>query len=414
LKSGDISNLKDQLEFLIVDEADLMFSLGYEADMKELLQHLPSVYQAFLTSATLNDDVKTLKKLFLHNPLTLKLEDGLLASDAQLTQFQISCEEEDKFVLIYALLKLKLVHGRSIIFGNSIDRCYRLKLFLEQFGIRSCVLNSELPASSRCHIVQQYNEGVYDLIIATDEARFTVPPTDQTVAEPVEEDEQPRRKKKKAEKDQESGVSRGIDFYQVANVINFDFPSSVNDYIHRVGRTARGWNRGSALSFAMKSDRKILTKVRKALTEAGGTDVLKPYRFRMEELDGFRYRAQDVLRAVSRKAVLEARLKEISDQVLHSKRLKGYFAENPRDHQIIRHDSDLQTVKLHSHLNHVPEYIVPPMLRGSFYDIPKQRKKPMGGSKKKKHSVRSTPGQKKFMKRKANPLKSFDPGDDSD
>jgi len=126
----------------------------------------------------------------------LKLEDGQLPPDNQLTQFQISCEEDDKFVLIYALLKLKLIHGRSIIFVNSIDRCYRLKLFLEQFGIHSCVLNSELPASSRCHIVQQYNEGKYDLIIATDEAKAAMSGTDVSINEPAE-DEQPKRKKAK-------------------------------------------------------------------------------------------------------------------------------------------------------------------------------------------------------------------------
>jgi len=312
--------------------------------------------------------------------------------------------------LIYALLKLKLIHGRSIIFVNSIDRGYRLKLFLEQFGIRSCVLNSELPAGSRLHIVQQYNEGAYDLIIATDEARSLILPN-----VPVEDDNRPKKKKIKFEKDQESGVSRGIDFHQVANVINFDFPRTADDYVHRVGRTARGWNRGSALSFATKSDRKVLSKVRKLLTEEAGSDVLKPYRFRMEELDGFRYRAKDVLRAVSLKAIREARLKEISDEILKSKRLKGYFAENPRDHQIIRHDSDLQMVKLHSYLSHVPEYIVPPTLRGSFYDAPKRRKKQGQESKKKQRpKTKATPGQKKFLKRKADPLKSFDAGDVSD
>ena len=58
-------------------------------------------------------------------------------------------EEEDKFVLVYALFKLKLIRGKTIIFVNNVDRCYKMKLYLEQFGIPICVLNSELPAASR-------------------------------------------------------------------------------------------------------------------------------------------------------------------------------------------------------------------------------------------------------------------------
>ena len=83
------------------------------------------------------------------------------------------------------ILKLKLVKGKCILFVNDVDRCYRLKLFLEQFSIKSCVLNSELPLNSRyvakfhvitlCrhnlryHVVQEFNKGVYDYIIASDE-----------------------------------------------------------------------------------------------------------------------------------------------------------------------------------------------------------------------------------------------------
>lgn len=60
-----------------------------------------------------------------------------------------SCSEVDKFLLVYVILKLKLVKGKCLIFVNDVDRCYRLKLFLEQFSIKSCVLNSELPINSR-------------------------------------------------------------------------------------------------------------------------------------------------------------------------------------------------------------------------------------------------------------------------
>lgn len=63
----------------------------------------------------------------------------------------------------------KIFRGKCIIFVNTVDRCYKLKLFLEQFGIPTCVLNSELPASSRCRAVTQFNSGNYDIIIASDE-----------------------------------------------------------------------------------------------------------------------------------------------------------------------------------------------------------------------------------------------------
>ena len=114
-----------------------------------ILSHLPSIFQAVLTSATLSEDVNKLKKLVLHNPVTLKLEEPSLPEASQLTQYQIKIEEEDKFVLIYALFKLRLIQGKSIIFVNNVDRCYKVKLYLEQFQIPVCVLNSELPVGTR-------------------------------------------------------------------------------------------------------------------------------------------------------------------------------------------------------------------------------------------------------------------------
>lgn len=150
-----------------------------------------------MTSATLSEDVKSLKQLVLHQPVTLKLEEPELPPASQLTQYQIYAEEEDKAVLIYALFKLGLVRGKTIIFVRNVDRCYkyfdpsqygkeqidlrpillkyRLKLYLQQFGIPSCALNCELPVASRCHIVQQFNAGIYDIIVASDELSLDDP-----------------------------------------------------------------------------------------------------------------------------------------------------------------------------------------------------------------------------------------------
>ncbi|KAG6374852.1 P-loop containing nucleoside triphosphate hydrolase protein [Boletus reticuloceps] len=158
------------LESLVIDEADLILSYGHDEDVRQIFGggYLPTIYQSFLMSATMTDDVETLKGLALRNPAILKLEEG--DEDAPLlTQYFVRCSEVDKFLLTYVILKLRLIQGKCILFVNDVDRCYRLKLFLEQFSIKSCVLNSELPLNSRYHTVQEFNKGVYDYIIATDE-----------------------------------------------------------------------------------------------------------------------------------------------------------------------------------------------------------------------------------------------------
>ena len=130
-----------------------------------------------------------------------------------------------------------------------------------------------------------------------------------------------------------------------------------------------------------------------------GESHLKPYQFKMEELDGFRYRARDAWRSVTKIAVREARLKEIKLELLNSEKLKSYFEDNPRDKELLRHDKALHTVKHQEHMKNVPEYIVPETLkRITGIKSNKRRKNKRGGG------GRITDTQKKFMKRSADPL----------
>lgn len=211
------------------------------------------------------------------------------------------------------------------------------------------------------------------------------------------------KQKSKRRKDKESGVARGIDFQFVSNVINFDFPQDVNSYVHRAGRTARGKNQGTALSFVSIRERVLLDEVESELKQSYGRATLfKTYQFKLEEVEGFRYRAKDAWKAVTRIAVREARLKEIKQEVLTCDKLKSYFEDNPRDLQSLRQDKALHTVKLQSHLKDVPEYIVPKSLKRLVNSGKRKRKFDreiaMSGA---------TPAKSRHVARASNPLISL-------
>lgn len=358
LKAGSLYNLKKSLKSLVVDEADLLFSFGYEADMQKLIeQAVPKDgCQAFLVSATLNPDVINLKNLVLRRPVIIKLDEPELPRCEQLAQYHISCQEDEKFVVLISMVKLNLLRGRTIIFVNSLKRCYKLKLFLEQFAVRSCILNPELPIATRCNIVDQFNKGYYDRIIACDE---------KCVHDPTA-----RRKLGSSNKirlDKEYAVSRGIDFQSVSNIINFDFPTSVTAYVHRVGRTARALNsvnsvmtEGTVLSFVAQDEHKYFNKVKNAF---GDGFNFKPYSFKMEELESFRYRSKDALRAVTKDVIRTVRLKEIKAELKNSNRLKSFLKSNPNDMNLLKHDRSVKRIRSQDHLKNVPDYIVPATLK---------------------------------------------------
>ncbi|CAG5038286.1 unnamed protein product [Parnassius apollo] len=398
--------LKEDLAMLVVDEADLVFSFGYEDEIKELLSYLPKIYQAVLASATLSDDVLSLKKIVLRNPVTLKLEEPELAPSSQLQHYHLFAEEDDKAAILYALLKLNLIRGKSIIFVRTVDRCYKLKLYLEQFKIGSCVLNSELPAAVRCLSVDQFNRGRYQIIVASDEKALEQPDGGLLAGE---EWGKKKKQKSKRKKDKESGVSRGIDFQHVSNVINFDFPLDVNSYVHRAGRTARGNNQGSVLSFVSLREKSLMDAVEEHLSKGfNGEKVLQKYEFALEEVEGFRYRSRDAWRAVTRIAVREARLKEIKQELLNCKKLQGYFEENPTDLAALRRDKALHTVRVQPQLAHVPEYLLPAALKSEAPEPDvDQPAEPVKKRKQKQPANYGSVKRHKYQARQRDPLRSF-------
>jgi ATP-dependent RNA helicase DDX56/DBP9 len=265
--------------------------------------------------------------------------------------------------LLYVIVKLKLIKGKCIIFVGDVDRCYRLKLFLEQFGTKSCVLNSELPVNSRLHVVEAFNKNVYDIIIAADENEIVG----------TEGSKKKRKTGKDKAKDKEFGVSRGIDFKNVACVLNFDLPVSAQSYTHRIGRTGRAGKTGMALSFVIpreqyrkhkytslpstEHDEEILADIIKRQKKKG--QEIKDYQFDMAQVESFRYRLNDALKAVTGAAVQKARAQELRQELINSEKLKRHFEENPEDLYHLRHDGEARVTRIQSHLKHIPDYLMP-------------------------------------------------------
>lgn len=492
LKSGKID--LSQAKMMIMDEADLVLSFGYADDIQTITSKMPKIFQGLLMSATLSPELDKFKRVVLHNPAVLKLEESTAVGN--LLQFYLPVSQQDKFLVLYVFLKLGLLQGKGLIFVNDINKCYRLKLFLEQFFIPSAVLNSEMPLNSRIHILDEFNRGVFDYLIATDASidhggedenegdgddmeesgavdqgegddesdidEASTSDDEESEGENSEDEDEVKAKVGSKRKSTDTkakvrkptavpaaaaakpysdyGVSRGLDFQGVQFVINFDFPVTSSAYTHRIGRTARGGASGTALSFVSipdsttavskqkeffigERDQRVLQEVRLQQPRLGaveGDNILAAMGtlddvtsnnntggsvgdsssnsglglkdemnmqpalllFNMKEIDSFRYRVDDTLRGVTMVAVRELRAAELKKEILNSEKLKSYFAENPNDFKVLRHDkTHLNPTHLKEHLKFVPEYLIPVSMRSianSTASQPKKKRKKAG------------------------------------
>jgi ATP-dependent RNA helicase DDX56/DBP9 len=345
--------VSESLSILVLDEADLLLSYGYEDNLRSVTSIIPRRCQCLLMSATTSSDVEKLKKLILHNPIVLTLtedNDKEEAVPSNVQQFWISCSAQDKLLHILALLKLEVVQKKILIFINTIDMGFRLKLFLEKFGIKSAILNGELPQNSRLHILEQFNAGLFDYLIATDDNSQTKKQKEEAKGEANKENKK-NNKRSKPKLDAEFGVVRGIDFKKVHTVINFDMPQSVTGYIHRIGRTGRAYSSGSSVSlvsfssnntvvwhdlFKFCKSNALLYLAQISPDEMEGfediksflasdknkdIDIITPFPLLTENaVESLRYRAEDVAKSVTKIAVRESRAQDLRNEIINSEK----------------------------------------------------------------------------------------------
>ncbi|KNB46670.1 RNA helicase [Blastocystis sp. subtype 4] len=414
-------NLLKNIHTFVIDEADLLLSYGYESDVNAVVDLIPATCQNVILSATLTDDVNSLKKKLLHNCVTIKLKE----ENTNLKEFYIDVSEKDKPLLLYALLRLHIIKGKVIIFVNNLELGYYLYIFLSRFSMKAVVLNNELPLLSRNNIIYQFNRGLFDYLIATDEGivsnEDTEPVTseskndeeedgdllkedeeekevlkedDDLLKEDEEEDGDLLKEDEESEIDEEDGlfdmsdeeapsldeekedeslkdegeyaISRGIDFENVSAVVNYSLASSVASYIHRIGRTARAENLGTALSFVDMNhpeEKLILTEIQKHNPPRDGHPVPQKLPFDVKEIESFTYRVEDVKRGINKKLIKDTRVMELRREALNSAKLKMHFEDNPQELKMLQHGAAKKLIRPQPHLKDIPDYLIPDVLK---------------------------------------------------
>jgi len=206
-------NLK-QCDILVVDEADRMFDLGFIRDLRYLLRRLPSFdkRQSMLFSATLSHRVLELAYEHMNEPLKLRAEEGeITAEGIDESLYHVGMDE--KFPLLVSLLREHHVE-RGMIFINEKRTGERLAARLARYGFAVGILSGDVRQNKRLRILRDFSSGKLHLLVATDVA------------------------------------SRGLHIDGVTHIFNYDMPQDEQDYVHRIGRTARAGNKGVAISFA--------------------------------------------------------------------------------------------------------------------------------------------------------------------
>jgi ATP-dependent RNA helicase RhlB len=211
-----VFNLK-QIQVIVLDEADRMFDLGFIKDIRYLFRRCPPPDKrlGLLFSATLSHRVRELAYEHMNNPVHISVEPEKVTAD-RVRQVLYHTSNEEKIPLLVGLLS----HGdprRSIVFVNTKRNADRVWSYLEGNGFKCAVLSGDVPQKKRQRLLKEFQDGKLPVLIATDVA------------------------------------ARGLHVPDVSHVFNYDLPQDAEDYVHRIGRTARVGKDGDAISFACEN-----------------------------------------------------------------------------------------------------------------------------------------------------------------
>jgi ATP-dependent RNA helicase RhlE len=217
----------EHLEILVIDEADRMLDMGFLPDIRRILKHLPQKRQTLFFSATLPDPIVVLSREMLKNPATMNLERKS-APAIGITQALYPVAQDLKSHLLLELLKRGDVKS-VIAFTRTKHRANRLSDFLVKHGVDAVKIHGNRSQAQRTDALKGFKDGKYRVLVATDIA------------------------------------ARGLDIEDLSHVVNFDVPHVPDDYIHRVGRTARAEATGDAFTFVAPDEEVDLRAIERAV-----------------------------------------------------------------------------------------------------------------------------------------------------
>lgn len=229
----------EDVEILVMDEADRMLEDGFEDELNEIVRMCPTQRQTMLFSATMTEDVDQLVRLSLEKPVRLFVDPKRSTSSKLIQEFvrvrtqsglagreRQKAEDEHRAALLLTLC-MRTFRDQVIIFLRSKKLAHQLKIVFGLLGLSAAELHGDLSQEQRLQSLSQFRDGKVDFLLATDLA------------------------------------SRGIDIRGVQTVINYDMPAQIEPYLHRVGRTARAGRQGRAVTLVGESDRRLLKTVLK-------------------------------------------------------------------------------------------------------------------------------------------------------